>query len=61
MSRLTADWDIFQSQDRNHVIPRFDTRPHDPVPHCWCMPRKENELYIHHAADGRDPFQVGTP
>jgi hypothetical protein len=43
-----------------HVFPRDDLREHVTKGECcWCKPDVDEELIIHHAADGREDFETG--
>jgi hypothetical protein len=60
MTRINEQWDIFSHADAAHVIPRYDTRPHDPTVTCWCQPHLETDLWVHHARDGREAFEISV-
>jgi hypothetical protein len=36
-----------------HVAPSGDLRTHELHPGCWCGPRLQHDLFVHHAMDGR--------
>jgi hypothetical protein len=48
--------------ERVHVIPINDSAPHrdDGTP-CWCQPREETGVVIHHSADGRELIEARSP
>jgi hypothetical protein len=60
MTKMIDQWDMFSHNDQTHILPRYDRHPHDPVIGCRCAPERVQhagaDTFIHHAADGRPPF-----
>jgi hypothetical protein len=43
-----------------HVVPVGDLKAHLCIGlHCWCSPDQEENVVIHHAADGREAYETG--
>ena len=46
---------VYASQeDEQHVVPLNDTVVHYVSEECWCEPDYEDDIWVHHAHDGRD-------
>jgi len=47
-------WMVIQSKSGQlHVVPIKDQRKHDSTLECWCSPTQDEDVIVHHAADGR--------
>lgn len=51
----------FKPQDGVHVYPIGDDKVHVMSRECWCQPEydEEQEVWIHHSADGREEYESG--
>ncbi len=50
------------NDDRIHVVPINDLRPHIASPNCWCKPTEDDEypdVWVHNSMDEREQYEQG--
>ncbi len=50
---------VYTATNERHVLPLADLREHAEQPSCWCRPKYEDGIYIHHSADRRELYETG--
>jgi hypothetical protein len=48
--------------DRIHIMPINDLRPHITSPDCWCKPTVDDDypvFWVHHSIDEREQYEQG--